>query len=401
MARYRKDDQDFNWTSPLPWRSGNRFELLIDGQHFFERMLSAIEQARTSIELEMYLFESGKTANYFIEALTAAVSRQVTVRVLLDHAGSMQLKPQDRKRLVDAGVELRFYNQLIARKTFRNLARDHRKLLIVDDAIAFTGGAGITDEFNPEVSGNLSWRETMIAIEGRHLLQDWKKLFERTWHHYKGPTHLRSWKERYYSYTHRSAKRYPRLSNVKSQARVNASRGMGSEQIKAALIAEIRKARYTAWIATAYFYPSRKLRRELIKAAKRGVDVRLLLPGPRTDHPSVRYAGQSYYAHLIEHGVKIYEYQPRFLHMKVAVVDDWISIGSCNFDRWNLKWNLEANQEIIDPQLANLTRDMFVNDFHASRLIDPNYWTKRPWLARLKQRFWHRIGLAIDRWMNQ
>ena len=159
------------------WRDGNQFELLVDGGAFLPAMLDAIGQARQRILLELYLMESGRTADRFIDALTTAAGRGVAVHLLLDDFGSHGLRPADRRRLVDAGVELCFYNPIRPGKRRRNLFRDHRKLLLIDDRLAFTGGFGITDQFDPETDP-APWRETAVRIEGEVLL-DWQQLFLR------------------------------------------------------------------------------------------------------------------------------------------------------------------------------------------------------------------------------
>lgn len=379
---------------PLPWRIDNSFELLNNGAVFFPAIFEEIEKARFSIDIELYLVESGTTADRFIEALKNACERGVKVRMLIDDLGSAKLRSRDRRRLNHNGVQLRLYNRFQTKRIFKNLARDHRKIIIVDERIAFVGGTGISNVFDPAVSGADAWRELMLKISGP-IVADWRALFERAWQHHHGPEGLKNWRQRIYDFsqTHR---KHLRLPTQRPQARVNGSRGMGSEQIKGALVTELRKAKYTAWFASAYFYPPRKLRKAFEKAAKRGVDVRLLLPGPRTDHPSVRYAGRTYYQDLLEAGVKIYEYEPSFMHMKIAVVDDWVTAGSCNFDRWNLRWNLEANQEIIDPTLAEQVRKLLVDDFKHSTQYNPQSWPKRPALQKLKEKFWAHVGLFLE-----
>jgi phosphatidylserine/phosphatidylglycerophosphate/cardiolipin synthase-like enzyme len=125
--------------------------------------------------------------------------------------------------------------------------------------------------------------------------------------------------------------------------------------------------------------------------------VRLLLPGPHTDHPAVRHAGRRFYRRLLDAGVRVYEYQPRFLHAKVALIDDWVAIGSSNLDRWNLRWNLEANQEIDAPDFAADTAALFAADFIDSIEYHAETWGRRAWLSRLAERFWG----AVDRWVDR
>jgi cardiolipin synthase A/B len=367
----------------FPWRPHNRVVLLVDGERFFPRMLERIARARLYILLEMYLFESGTQANDFIDALVDAAGRGVRVQLLLDDFGARGLSHFDRSRLQENGVNLEFYNPFYLGKLTDNLARDHRKLLLVDGGIAFTGGAGITDEFNPQAFGRRRWRETMVEIQGP-VVSDWQTLFEETWYRHAAesldlPQPVVS----------------PDIAGG-MQGRVTLARGLASQEIQRSMIQRIRGAEHRAWIATAYFVPSWRLRRSLRRAAGLGVDVRLLLPGPRTDHPGVRYAGRRFYARLLRHGVRIFEYQPRVLHAKVSLCDHWVSIGSSNFDRWNLRWNLEANQEIDDQSFAESVRAMFAVDFAESVEYRDEDWHHRPWFMRLAERLWGRVDL----WLN-
>ena len=154
------------------------------------------------------------------------------------------------------------------------------------------------------------------------------------------------------------------------------------------LVRAMNSGQRRIWLATPYFLPTWKVRRSLRRAAHHGIDVRLLLTGPRTDHPSVRYAGHRYYPRLLRAGVKIYEYQPCFLHLKMVLVDDWVSIGSCNFDHWNLRFNLEANLEALDPPLTAAVAASFERDFAQSLSIDLERWHARPLWKRVQQRLW-------------
>ena len=387
-----------NFSITLPWRTGNQIELLVDGDQFFPRILGAIAEARLAIDIELYLFESGHLANRFISALSAAIERGIQVRLLLDYFGSYGLSQQDVLLMRERGFELRFFNRLQRRHLLRNLSRDHRKIITIDNQIAFVGGAGITDEFSPKAAGGLAWRELMVEIRGP-IVSDWQVLFDRIWEHYDF-VHREAFRERIRH--HKPAVFNPHFMNREiAQARVNATRGPGNKPIMGALLSEIKKAHTLIWISTAYFYPSRKLLKLLRKAAQRGVDVRLLLPGPHTDHPGVRYAGRSLYRNLLKDNVRIYEYQPRFLHMKLALVDDWCSLGSCNFDRWNLRWNLEANLEVIDREFTHNVESMLVNDFAQSIEFNLEQWKKRGMLEKVRERMWEFVGIFLGRIRNQ
>jgi phosphatidylserine/phosphatidylglycerophosphate/cardiolipin synthase-like enzyme len=368
---------------PLPWRPGNRVTLLIDGPAFFARMLEAIEAARHAVLLEMYLFESGAVATRFIDALARAAARGVAVHVLVDGFGVRRLARADRQRLRASGVQLAFYNPLRARGWWRNLMRDHRKQLLVDGRLAFVTGAGLTDEFDSPNGLRRTWRETAVAIEGP-AVGDWQALFARTWARY-GRTPLPP------------AVESPPAFSDGARARVAAASGPVVAHIKRAMLHAIHKARRRVWFETAYFVPSRKLRRALRRAARRGVDVRLLLPGARTDHPAVRHAGRRYYGRLLRAGIRIFEYQPRVLHAKAVLCDDWVSLGSSNFDRWNWRWNLDANLEVDDARFADAVAAMLEADRRDSREISYAEWHARPWLARARERFWGRVDLWLNR----
>ncbi|MFP5506041.1 MAG: phospholipase D-like domain-containing protein [Gammaproteobacteria bacterium] len=367
---------------PSRWRHGNRFRLLVDGDAFFPAMLDAIAAARRQVLLEMYLVESGQVADRFIDALEQAVLRGARVCLLLDDFGCRGLTAADRARLQQAGIELALYNPLRFGGLRRNLFRDHRKLLIVDNACAFVGGAGLTDDFDPGARPERHWHDVMVEIRGP-VVADWQAVFAHTWAHW-----------------HSGAGITPEPNGPKlghQAGRISLSGSDTRAPIKRSLLTRISRARERIWLATAYFVPSWKQRRRLARAARRGVDVRLLLPGPHTDHPAVRHAGRRFYASLLRAGVRIYEYQPRFLHAKVALIDDWVSIGSSNMDRWNLRWNLEANQEIDAPDFATEAAAQFVADFAASEEVRYATWRQRPWYERLAEWFWGRIDRWVDR----
>ncbi|WP_256586633.1 phosphatidylserine/phosphatidylglycerophosphate/cardiolipin synthase family protein, partial [Pseudomonas sp. HMWF011] len=165
----------------FPWRSANQFELLIDGPNFFPQMLVGIARAEQQVDLELYLVEAGACAEAMVQALVLAAERGVQVRCLFDDYGSLAFTLGLRKRLTDAGVTLRFYNRLNWRRWMRNLYRDHRKLLLIDQRIAVVGGTGVTDEFWTPGQDTADWHEVMVQISGP-LVLDWQALFDRQWH---------------------------------------------------------------------------------------------------------------------------------------------------------------------------------------------------------------------------
>ncbi len=368
----------------FPWRCGHHFELLVNGDHFFPPMLNAIEQAQRFVALEMYLVQSGRLMGHFIDALTQAAGRGVHCYLLLDDFGARKLNQSDRQRLEHPRIEIQFYNPLRYGELRRSLFRDHRKLLLVDGEVAFVGGTGLVDEFDPGITKERAWHEIMVKIHGP-CIHDWLTLFVETW-----------------------PLPHPPLQALLQEAppapvpggqlgRVTISQMSNRQEIKRSLIKHIRSAEHWVWCSTAYFVPSWKIRRSLARAAKRGVDVRLLLPGPHTDHPAVRHAGRRFYHNLLRHGVRIYEYQPSFTHAKLYLSDYWCSIGSSNVDRWNLMWNLEANQEIEDQQVAESVKAIFLNDLQQCQEITLACWQQRPRYRRLLEWFWGRVDVALHR----
>jgi phosphatidylserine/phosphatidylglycerophosphate/cardiolipin synthase-like enzyme len=367
-----------------PWRAGNRFHLIAVSEQFFERMLQAIDSAREYLLLEMYLVDSGELADRFIAALAGAAARGVKVCVVLDGFGSLGLTTADRARLTNAGVELRFYNALSWRKKLHNFLRDHRKLLVIDGRRAFVGGAGLTDEFAGLRGKGLPWRDQMVEIAGPVLI-DWQRAFAGTWRRCGGTLTLPD----------------PPVDldagDAGAAGRVVLSEAAARSVLANEVVRRIESARERAWVMSAYFVPSRRFRKALRRTARRGVDVRLLVPGPRTDHPWVRDAARRFYGKLLRNRVRIFEYQPRVLHGKMTICDDWVSVGSSNLDRWSFKWNLEANQEIRDAGFADDAAEVFENDCRQSEELTRRRWRRRAWLARLRER----IAGTLDRWLDR
>lgn len=379
----------------FPWREGNRFDILVDGSNFLPRMLDAIDSACETILLEMYLIESGSVVDRFITALLDAAERDVQAYLLLDDYGAIGLKQRERERLVHKNIHIAYYNRLRSHSNLYNLYRifllrqehslyrNHRKLLLIDGQTAFVGGTGLVDEFDPPGHPEMQWRETMVSIQGP-VVADWQQLFTTSWN--------------------KSTQQTLSLPQPQPVEHTEAQRGRITvndierySEVLLSLTRHIAHARVRVWLATAYFVPRWRIRRALKRAAKAGVDVRLLLPGPITDHPGVRYISHRLYGRLMKNGVRIFEYQPRFMHAKSVLCDDWVAIGSSNFDRWNLRWNLEANQEIKDEVLAAQVKEMFEQDFSNSVEYSYEQWYRRSWFKRLLQWFWKQVEILSQK----
>jgi len=369
-----------NW----PWRSGNRFRLISASEQYFECMLQAIEASSAHVLLEMYLVESGIIAGRFVEALGRAARRGVRVCVVFDGFGSLKLASGYRRKLTEAGVELRTFNPIRLRMKLQNFLRDHRKLLLVDGASAFVGGVGLTDEFALPGRPGQPWRDLVVEISGP-VVADWQRAFDRTWRRTGAPLGLPD------------PTPCPDLADG-AEGRVALSEARERSVLANGVVRRIDAARSRAWIMSAYFVPSRRFRKALRRAARRGVDVRLLVPGPLTDHPWVRQAARRYYGKMLRNGVQIFEYQPRMLHAKMIVCDDWVSIGSSNLDRWSFKWNLEANQEVQNAAFAAIAAGVFEDDCLQSEMLSRRKWPQRAWLDRLQERIAGALDRMLDRW---
>lgn len=358
------------------WSGGNRAELLVEGEQFIPHMLQAITEARQLLLLEFYMVSSGNVADLFIEALVKAAGRGVKTCWLIDDFGGRQFHQQDRERLERAGIEVRIYNPLRLAKLTRNLARDHRKLMIVDQKLGYIGGTGISDEYLREkpAEGALAWHDIMLEVEGA-VVSDMVCLFARQWCLCGGAIPFNV-----------MPPDYTRVGDAMS--RVTEAQGVRLQQIKHSFVQHINHATERVWLATAYFLPVFSVRRSLRQAAQRGVDVRLIVSSRNTDHPWVYHASKRYYRRLLKAGVKIYEYQPTFMHTKLGLCDQWVSAGSCNLDHWNLRWNLEANLEVVEPTLAAAVETLLRSDMEESEEVVYAQWRSRPWYQKLREAGW-------------
>jgi len=366
--------------NPFPVRGGNSFRLLTGADTLIPAMEEALRSARRYVLLEQYLVSSGAMTDSFMDALIACTQRKVPVYMLLDHFGSRELSSADRRRLRNAGVSLAFYNPAHLTHFLRGLTRNHGKILLIDGELAFTGGAGISDDYQ---IGNMQqpWFDIVVEMRGP-IVGDWQRLFMRSWQRWADPIDV------------------PPVASREAgeqRGRVAVSlRGL-KKFVRRSLLLRIGHASDHVWLATAYWLPGRTMLRALRSASRRGVDVRLLLPGPINDHPTVYHAGHRYYHYLLRNGIRIFEYQPAFMHAKLYVCDRWLSVGSCNMDRWGLRWNLEANLESNDVALCAEAEGFFSATFEQSTEITLEAWRERPVANRLREWLFGYIDLIIER----
>lgn len=353
------------------WRYNNTFDVLVDGTEYFSSMLDNIKRAKSRILLEHYLVESGDTANTFITELCSARRRGVEVYVLLDEYGTQDLLDEDKEKLTDANIELLLYNPVSIYHIGKSLRRDHRKLLIIDELTAFIGGAGITDEFTPDLNNDY-WHDVMLKVDGE-IVFDFIHSFTEIWKQQKDTAKINNIKREYVE------------NSSSNKARVLMSAGTEKNEIIRSVINRIRASKNHVWLMSPYFISSWKVRRALRYAAKKGVDVRLVFPGPHSDHKWVTYGIQRYYQRLLKANVAVYEFQPRFTHAKIILCDDWYTLGSSNFDLWNQFLNLDTNIEIYDQVSHKKIIALFETDFSKSTLISLNKWNTRSVIQHTKE----------------
>jgi cardiolipin synthase len=352
----------------------NRATLLQNGDQFFPAMLDAIRSAQASVNMEMFIFDDGEVAGQFARALADKAREGVEVRLLIDGYGSNLGDLEGPMKA--AGVKVRVYKPLRIYTIYKIGNRTHRKILTVDGKVGFTGGVGIDDRWKGDARNPDEWRETMVKVEGPVVAQ-LQSIFMEDWVHTTGEV------------LH-GAKQFPPLppaGEVLAQA-IRASRSDPSSMAKLQYYMAIQAARRKIWIENAYFVPDRQIRRGLVAAVARGVDVRVLVPGRHIDVPIVRMASRFHYGELLDGGVKIYEYRPTMMHNKVMVVDGiWSTIGSINFVNRSMKKNAEANVAIYDRAFAELVETTIEADLAKSEEFTKQRWKKRGLLARVSETF--------------
>lgn len=358
-----------------PLSQGNRVEILRNGVQIFPSMLAAIKVARLTINLEFYIFWDGEIGRIFAAALAERARAGVHVKVILDSVGSATMSQQLIDFLRRNGIDLEWYHPLRWYTLSRFNHRTHRKLLVVDGAVGFSGGVGIADTWAGDADSRDHWRETVVRIEGPVVTQ-MQFAFMDNWIKSRGEllTGLD------YFPANEACGDY--LTQV-----IKSSPSEGSSSVKLLYIISIVSAVKSIYISNAYFVPDRDTIRALEGAVRRGVDVRVIVPGEFTDLPIVRQASRLHYEMLLRRGIRIFEYQPTMMHAKTMVADGiWTTIGSSNFDDRSFRLNDEVNVNIYDERAAAQMEAMFFEDLARSREISLRKWFKRGAWERLKEK---------------
>lgn len=362
-----------------PLVGGNLVTPLLNGNQIFPAMLEAIRSARHTITFETFIYWRAAIGEEFAKALAERARAGVRVHVLVDFVGSNKMDPELFNMMGKAGVEIEKFHPLCWYHLSRFNNRTHRKLLIVDGRLGFTGGVGIADEWRGNAEDEDHWRDTHFRVEGPVVAQ-MQAAFMTNW------IKTRSTVEHTEGY-------FPELKPVGPHfaQMFHSSPQEGSEDIRLMYLLSIAAARRSILLEQAYFVPDDLTVELLVAALKRGVHVEIITPGRLTDQAAVRRASRSRWGPLLEAGARIYEFQPTNLHYKVMIVDGlWSSVGSTNFDNRSFRLNDEANLNIHDREFAARLEEIFQQDKARSREVTFADWRRRPTREKLVE---HTIGL--------
>lgn len=378
---YSVDDPQFSRTMGNllgpPLVEGNSVQTLLNGDQIFPAMLKDIRAAEKSITFESFIYWRGQIATEFTQALCERAKSGVKVHILLDAVGVDKIDKKHVQQMRDCGCQLEIYNPLRwfdITSAMRLNRRTHRKLLVIDGKVGYTGGVGIADEWTGHAQDKDHWRDNHYRVTGPVVL------------------HLQSafldhWVEANGTILHGDLY-FPQLEKtggLYAQVFKSGPTG-GSESMQLMYLISFASSRKNLRLATAYFVPDDLTIEQLIKARKRGVKVQILVPGEQTDVPITRNASRAMWGPLYEAGVEIWEYQGTMYHTKLMVVDDlWVSVGSCNLDNRGFRLNGEANLNVLDPNFGAEQAKVFDEDLKHARQITYQEWKNRPFGEKLKE----------------
>ncbi|GAB2924696.1 phospholipase D-like domain-containing protein [Paraburkholderia jirisanensis] len=376
---YASNDPQFTRSMGLllgpPVIGGNRFEALVNGDAIFPSMLDGIRSARHTITFETFIYWSGAIGEEIARALSDQARAGVAVHVLLDWVGSSKMDKHYLQMLREAGAEVIQYHKPHWTGLGRMNDRTHRKLLVIDGRIGFTGGVGIADEWTGHAQDDKHWRDTHFRVEGPAVgqmqavfMDNWVKATGNVLH---GPLY------------------FPKIDAAgEGFAHVfSSSPSGGSDDMQLMYLMAITAATHSIQLSSAYFVPDKLTINAIVEATKRGVKVRVITPGKHIDTHTVREASRACWGDLLEAGVEMYEYQPTMFHCKLMVVDEYLaSVGSTNFDSRSFKLNDEANLNIYDRDFARQQTAIFDGDVARAKRITLDEWRRRPLSEKLLER---------------
>jgi cardiolipin synthase A/B len=359
---------------------GNRYTVLTNGDQIFPALLDAINGARRRISFETYIYDTGTVADRFTGALEAAARRGVTVNVVVDSVGASSMEAAHVERLRAAGCHVAQFNSLRWYSLEEVNYRTHRKILVVDGAVAFTGGVGVADHWLGNAQDRDHWRDTQVQVMGPIV-----RFIEGAF---------------YENFIEADGAEAPVLDGSPpppgdegASFLIRSSPTGGSNDLKRLYLLAIASARRTLDITTPYFVTDESTSWALDDAVRRGVQVRILVEGGITDAMPVKYASRAAYDRLLQRGIEIYEYQPTMMHTKVLVADGtWSMFGSANFDNRSLELNDELNVAVSSRDLARRFLDDFEQDLRVSQKLDLEAWRQRGMLHKVREQFWSWFG---------
>jgi len=354
---------------------GNRFEVFVNGDEIFPSLLEGIGSARHTITFETFIYWSGTIGERFAHALSDKARAGIAMHVLLDWVGSSKMDKRYLQMLREAGAEVIQYHKPHWSSLGRMNDRTHRKLLVIDGRVGFTGGVGIADEWAGHAQDEKHWRDTHFRVEGPAVgqmqavfMDNWIKASGNVLH---GPQY------------------FPEIDAAgEGLAHMfSSSPSGGSDDMQLMYLMAITAATHSIDLSSAYFVPDKLTINAIVEAAKRGVKVRIITPGKRIDTHTVREASRACWGDLLAAGVEMHEYQPTMFHCKLIVIDEYlVSVGSTNFDSRSFKLNDEANLNIYDRDFARQQTAIFEADIACAKRITLDDWRRRPLREKLLER---------------
>jgi cardiolipin synthase len=353
---------------------GNALVPLLNGDQIFPAMLARIRAAEHTVDMMTFVYWRGDIARQFAEALADRARRGVRVRLLLDGFGSRLIEKDLLKMMEQAGADVAWFRKPLWLSPFKQNHRCHRKVLVVDEQVAFTGGVGIAEEWCGDARNAREWRDTHVEVHGP-AVDGIAAAFAQNWA--ECHAELFDARDRFIDHS-------PQGESVVQVVRGSASFGWQDMQTLIRVVLESAQERIR--IATAYFAPDAHFVELLCRAARRGVEVEILLPGPHTDKRVCQLAGQRFYDDLLSCGVRIWQYQPTMMHAKVLTIDGVASlIGSTNFNRRSLDHDEEVMLAVLDETFTTRLDGHFEQDLLVSERMVASRWNKRPVGQRVKE----------------
>ena len=355
---------------------GNKVETLLNGEQIFPAMLAAIRSAKKTISFETYIYWSGEIGQQFADALAERAKAGVKVHILVDWAGSQKMDSKILDEIKASGIQIKKYHPLKWYMLDRLNNRTHRKILVVDGTVGFTGGVGIADTWNGHAQDKDHWRDTHYRVEGP-VVNQMQAAFVDNWTKVSGDV-LHG--EEYFPPQKPAGTHFAQMYKSSTEG--------GADSTHLMYLLSIAAASRSIDLSMAYFVPDDIALTALEGALRRGVKVRILLPGAHIDSSIVRNASRATWGRILKAGAEISEYQPTMFHCKILVVDRlWTSVGSTNFDSRSFKLNDEANLNVHDREFAELQVANFENDLKSAKRITYEEWQARP----LREKAWEHL----------